>query len=181
MSGPEEARAPLQRRLTVKHTLLRAPLRRGGNGNICILEARCFALGGYNFKDNLFLYWKLKGQIFTEKRSDPEPAERFVSTVHGARERVLPGASACRTCSGGRRWVQCLLFCSLGQSPLLPGPYSGRQGEAHSMARLLAVPVTGQARGAHLPAAKANPEEGPGRGGVVVAAPAGSSQEACGR
>lgn len=44
-SGQEEARAPLQRWQIVKHTLLRVPLRRGGNGNIRILETRRFALG----------------------------------------------------------------------------------------------------------------------------------------
>ena len=78
------------------------------------------------------------------------------------------------------RWQRCLFLCSLGHSPLPPGPYSGREGEAHSTAFLPAVPVTGQARGTQLPTAKANPEEGPGLGGVVVAAPGRSTQEARG-
>ena len=82
--------------------------------------------------------------------------------------------------SGGCRWLRCLFLCSLGHSPLPPGPYSGREGEAHSTAFLPAVPVTGQARGTQLPTAKANPEEGPGLGGVVVAAPGRSTQEARG-
>lgn len=124
---------------------------------------------------------EIQGTDLYRKQSDPESAERFVSAVHGG-----PGACPPRS----QRLYDIALVGAAGFdafSSILWDKVASRQVRTQDdRERLTAGQTAGRAsyrtaRGAHLPAAKANPEEGPGRGGVAVAAPAGGSREAGGR